>query len=274
MRIQKIHDKGSHVINEDELLAEGNLYAVFDGAGSLVEFMDKENNTGGLLAARIAKSAFSENNAALTVMAEKANSEILAAMKKENIDTGNKLALWGSCAAAVRLKSDSLEFFGIGDSLVLALFNDGSYLLLTRHINHDLPALIKWKELADKKTVNIKQELMPVIRDIRKQSNISYGILNGDERAGNFFSAGKFPLRGVQSVIVFTDGFFIPKENPQEPINLNMFVELYNRSGLHGVLKHVRSLENEDPNCWKYPRLKKHDDATAIGIDFYSSPRK
>ncbi len=53
MLIQKIYNKGSVKLNEDELLIKEDLFVVFDGATSLVKFINKKGETGGKLASKI-----------------------------------------------------------------------------------------------------------------------------------------------------------------------------------------------------------------------------
>ncbi len=43
--VQKIYDKGSRKINEDEMLIKDNLFAVFDGATSLVPYTNLKYKT-------------------------------------------------------------------------------------------------------------------------------------------------------------------------------------------------------------------------------------
>ena len=56
--IPKIYDKGSGKINEDELLIKDNLFAIFDGASSLIPYENEKGETGGKIAAEIAKKSF------------------------------------------------------------------------------------------------------------------------------------------------------------------------------------------------------------------------
>ena len=68
-KIQKIYSQGSGKTNEDVLLIKKNLFAVFDGATSLVGYADKIGKTGGRIAAEIAKDIFSKNSGSLKNLA-------------------------------------------------------------------------------------------------------------------------------------------------------------------------------------------------------------
>ena len=64
-KVDCLSKQGSGRINEDAALIKDNLFAVFDGAGSLVSFVDERGRTGGYLASTIAKGAFSANDVPL-----------------------------------------------------------------------------------------------------------------------------------------------------------------------------------------------------------------
>ena len=52
-------------------------------------------------------------------------------------------------------------------------------------------------------------------------------------------------------------------------------VELVDRAaenGLQPLLRQLRDLENSDPECLTYPRLKPHDDATAVLLSASDTP--
>ncbi|MFH1978163.1 MAG: protein phosphatase 2C domain-containing protein [Candidatus Aenigmatarchaeota archaeon] len=266
--IQKIHDKGSGDQNEDELLIKENLFAVFDGATSLVKFVNSEGKSGGKLAAEICKDVFSNNGGSLKQIASDANAALLEEMKRHRIDVTKKESLWNTAMAAVKLLNSGIEFLTIADCLILSVFKDDTSKLVVPYNDIDLETMRKWKELADKQTENIWDKIKPQTDKVRRGVNVNYGVLNGEEKAIKFVKTGKISIDNVKSIIIFTDGLLIPKENPDETENWNLFIRLYQESGPKGILKHVRSLETKDPKCWKYPRFKQHDDIAAIGIDF------
>lgn len=266
--VQKIYSKGSGKLNEDELLIKDNVFATFDGASSLVKFVNKDGKTGGKLAAEITKEIFSKKDKPLNQLAIEANNRILKDMKKEGMDINQKEALWSVSTAAIRLNREEAEFFNIGDCFILVIFKESFHRLLIPYVDHDLETMIKWKKLAEKKVKDIWGVLKSQIEKVRREANIKYGCLNGQKEAITFFRYGRFKVENIKSIILFSDGLLIPKENPEQPENWGLFVKLYQEAGLRGILKYVRSLEKSDPNCWKYPRFKQHDDVAAIAIDF------
>lgn len=269
IKVQELYDKGSGKINEDELLIKDNLFAVFDGMSSLVPYHNKEGETGGKLASRTAKEIFAKNNKSLKELAIEANRKILDDMKKEDINTNKKESLWSTFVAVIRLEDEIAQFFQIGDCLIIKINKNGEYKLVTPYYNHDVNTLLLWKQLAKQGITNLWDSVKYHTDKVRREMNINYGTMNGEPEAINFFNIGEVPLKNIKSLILFTDGLFIPKEHPEKPEDWDLFVKLYQESGLKGLLEYVRAIEKADPNCIKYPRFKQHDDVAAIGISFF-----
>ncbi len=268
MKIAYISEKGSGDINEDNLIIRDNLFGVFDGAGSVDKYRDEKGYTGGFLAAGIAKETFEKNNKSLVDLACEANSRIREEMIKRGIDTTKKMHLWSTTAAVVRITKNSFDWVQISDSLILIIYNDNSYKLLWKDYSQDKEMLIMWKRLADKKTKNIRKLLSEQIINVRNHANISYGLLNGEKGMADFLSKGTEPFKKVKHILLFTDGLFIPKKDPKDKNHFDMFVKLFLEGGLNRIKDYIREKEKEDPECWKYPRTKQHDDITAISISF------
>ena len=268
--VQKVYERGFSDINEDELLVSDNLFAVFDGASSSVKYKDSKGRTGGKIAAQIAKETFSSGEGTLKELAIKANNKLREEMIESGVDISDKLSLWITSVAAVRLDKDSFDYVQTSDSLILVVYGDGSYKLITENYNHDLETLKIWKKLAEQKPSYkiLREKIKSQNEENRKKVNIDYGGLSGEEEAIRFLKTGRISLKDVKSLILFTDGLFIPKEDPESPVDWALFVRLYQEQGLKGLFGYVRDIQKKDPDCWEYPRLKPQDDVAAIGIDF------
>ncbi len=275
MEIRTLYEKGGGKINEDALIASNPIFGVFDGASSLVPYVNNQGQTGAYLASHIAKQAFSRDKMSLFRLAIDANWEIERAMVEASIDTSKKTNRWATTAAVIRLNKDSFDWVQIGDSLILVIHRDASSRLLATDYDHDLQTMIKWKKLADKKVENIRAILDPDDQKVTERMNIDYGAMNGEIGAEKFLKFGTEKLDGISHIILFTDGLFFPKEDPEKPDDWEMFVAHFldgvsvpGAGGLKKVHQLVRALEDSDPNCWKYPRFKQHDDIAAISISF------
>ena len=266
MKISYIFDEGSS--KEDTYLIGKNVFGVFDGANSVKRFFDKSGRSDGLIAAEIARDEFSKNNKTLKEHALAANKNILMSMKMESMDVSDKLNLWSTTAAVVRIKQKTFEWLQVSDSLILVIYKNGKFKLMVDDYNHDKKAMAVWKKLAMKKTKNIKNIIWEKTPHTRLRANKTFGLLTGEKEFVKFIHSGTESLENVKHIIIFTDGLLIPKKDPSEPDDFDTFVKLYLGGGLKKVLKHVRDLERNDPECWKYPRYNQYDDVAAISIDF------
>lgn len=266
MKIDVVIDDGSS--KEDACLVKDNLCGVFDGFDSLVKFKDRDGRKGGLVAALAAKEVFSKNKGALTGLALEANQKIRDFMSNYGVDVKRKINVWGTGFAVVRIKDSSFEWAQIADSLILVVYKDGSFKLLVTDYDHDKEVLGLWKKFALEKRENIRALIEDSLTVLRNTMNIEYGCLNGDEKAVGFMRSGEESLDNVSHILLFTDGIFIPKEDPSRGDDWAEFVKLFLAGGLENVKNYVRDLEKNDPKCWTYPRYKQYDDITAISISF------
>jgi serine/threonine protein phosphatase PrpC len=266
MKIDLVYEKGLRAINEDNYIIKDNLWGVFDGAGSLNKYITPEGKTGGLIASLIAKTCFEKNNKSLKELAIEANSAINEETEKRKIDTSDKINLWGTNLAVIKIQKNKINWLQISDASIVLIYEDNSHRLLSNNDEHDQETLLKWKELAKNKTENIVEILDEQIKAVRRKMNITYGFLTGEKEAIDFLQGGEENIEGVKHIILFTDGFVIPQPDPEVPYPWNHFINLYLENGIEGLKNHIRNLEKSDPNCWLYPRLKQYDDMTAISI--------
>ncbi|MBU0648208.1 protein phosphatase 2C domain-containing protein [Patescibacteria group bacterium] len=266
MRINHIHEKGMKDINEDSYLIQDNIFGVFDGAGSLNKYVDDEGKTGGFIASTIAQETFIQNNKSLKELAVEANSQIMAKMQERNIDTTDKLNLWCSNLAVVRFEDKQINWTQLSDAAIIFIYKDNSFKVIRGDNDYDQETMIKWKQLADRKKENIRLELDEQLKSVRRKINITYGFLTGEPKMVNFLQEGREDLSNIKHILLFTDGFTIPKTNPTDPDQWDEFVKMYLNGGIEAIKNHIRSIEDSDPNCWTYPRGKQYDDMTAISI--------
>ena len=265
-KVRSLLEKGSGEFNEDVLLEEGDLLGVFDGATSLDKRRFQEGLTGGLLAARTAAQSFQGNRSPLDQLAKEANQNIQNAQLNESIGLDERHKLWSTSLAVVHLDGNRLEYCQTGDALILFIFKDGSYKVITPDIDIDRDTLHLWKEMQVSPDALIQEVLAEQIHKVRLEMNISYGVLNGEPEALEFIRHGYEDLTNVSDILLFTDGLQLPRENPLEEQDWQSFVELYRQGGLQVVRDHVRHLQQQDPACRKYPRFKIHDDIAAVAI--------
>lgn len=263
---RSILEIGSGDINEDALLEQGNVFGVFDGATSLDGRRFQDGLTGGMLAATTAARSFQENDCALDLLAEKANQRIRELQLDGGACLPERHKLWSTSCAVVRLAGNRLEYCQTGDALILLILQDGTYRFVTPDVDIDRQTLHIWKEMQVEPGMRIQEVLADQIRNVRLEMNISYGVLNGEPEALDFIRHGYEELTNVSEILLFTDGLQFPRENPLAEHDWQSFVAIYRRGGLTAVRDHVRRLQQQDPECRKYPRFKVHDDIAAVAI--------
>jgi hypothetical protein len=271
--VETLHEPGADRPSEDELLVTSDLLAVFDGATGLVPDADVTGETGGRIAARLTAQTFAAGgDAALKAMAVEANRRLLQRMRVDEVDLDRREARWATALAAVRLHDEEIEYLTIGNCLVLALFVDGGHRLLTPHVDHDRQTLLAWRSLVDAGVPEVANQMKDRMVAVRRDANRSYGYLNGDPEAVEFLVGGRVPREGIESLLLFTEGLQLPREDVrQEP--WDDFVRLYRERGLLGLLGYVRDLERSDPGCRRFPRFKQYDDAAAVAVRLVSRGR-
>ena len=268
--IDSITAKGSHNLNEDSMVAntDTGIFAVFDGASGLNPFTDAEGRTGAYLASNIAREVFGAGGESLLGLTATANKRIRTAMAYQKIGTSDKINRWATSVAAVRVHSDSFDWVWVSDSIILVVYDDGSYKALVDDYEHDQETLSLLRELTGKGDPDPKAGIRDITLYQRRQMNITYGFVAGEEIPPQYLHTGTESLKGVRHILLFTDGMLVPKEDPRAKDDFDAVVSEYLKGGLKGWLAYVRSLEDNDPGLKRYARFHPHDDATAVAVTF------
>jgi serine/threonine protein phosphatase PrpC len=266
MKVESIYDQGVGIMNEDQIVSAEPVFAVLDGATSLNKFVDTQGKTGGYLASSLVAEYFRTHTGTLVERAQAANIALRQEMQKQNIDMSQKENLWITSLSAVQINQDTIDWIQVGDCFILFIFFDGTYKLASEYFDHDEQVLKKFKLLGNMDQKEKWNELYPDMLALRRSQNIVYGVVNGEVEAENFFRRGSFLRDTVAHVLLFTDGFLIPKEDVGGEENFDLCVKTYLTQGLLGLKTLIREMEESDPACLKYTRYKKHDDIAALSI--------
>ena len=267
MKIETIYHKGISQVNEDAFLVASPIFGVFDGVSGLEPYKNEQGQTGASIASAIARDVFAKSTDPLVETAVIANATIGQAMRDAGVDPSKKSAQWATTASVIKVNNGTFDWLKIGDSFILTVLRDGSMRLIGRVDDGDVEIMLLWKELALKQTENIRSVLNGHMLKARNTAE-NFGDLNGGENIERFLEHGTVELQNIAHIILFTDGLRIPKEDHSKPDNLEEFTDLFLTSGLQGIQDYVRSQEAADPQCWKYPRFKQHDDIAAVAVSF------
>ncbi|MGO4344900.1 PP2C family serine/threonine-protein phosphatase [Paenibacillus sp. MCAF9] len=283
MRLTKISVKGSSPWNEDALVLNPslNMYGVIDGATSLVPFKGENGETGGYYAAQIISDylqgmqnlpnkEWSPEEALL-----QANRKLREEMTRQGIDADRKEELWGACAILIRLDDHFIEYAQAGDCMLIAEYEDGSVRTVTHdqlaHVDNKTRAL--WAEGIEaglRSSEDLWAYVKPQIVSGRHTANTEegYAVLNGDPALSRFLESGKINYIKLKTLLLMSDGLYEAKPSGHEPANAEETARLVSAMGLEGYIQHLIGLEEGDPQCLRFPRVKKSDDKTAILINF------
>ncbi|MFO7913397.1 MAG: hypothetical protein R6V15_14650 [Desulfotignum sp.] len=267
MKIETILEKGSARLNEDTLVAQGNIFGVFDGATSLNKTVFEKEKTGGFIASSAARSVFATNHFPLKALAHTANQSIHQHMVRHGVDLTRKENLWSTSAAVVRIQDNhTLEWVQTGDAQIILIYHDNTHEVLVDREDHDYDTLCLWPARGENAPSGTDVRISQQIRKKRAEMNLTYGVLNGEPRAMDFLHHGSESLDQVKTVLLFTDGLSLPSEKPAKKKNFTPLVTLYRDLGLAGLKHRIRQIERTDPECRRFPRFKTHDDIAAIAV--------
>lgn len=283
MKIVHTSVKGSNSWNEDALIIHNKeqVYGVIDGATSLIPFTGTNGETGGYLASRIIANTLDRimsqqehETIPLTEALMVANRELRMEMLNYDIDLKHKEVLWSACAAIIRINEYSIEFAQVGDCMIIAVYADGLIRVITRdqlaHVDQETYRL--WAEgLAEGLTS--RQELWDHVKaQIVKGRQLTntpsgYAVLNGEPEVADYMESGRINRINLKAILLMTDGLYLPKRANEKLFDAMEVTKLVMKQGLEPYISGVIELEENDPECHIYPRVKTSDDKTAIWIE-------
>jgi hypothetical protein len=138
--------------------------------------------------------------------------------------------------------------------------------LLTELPGQDREVLKTWQQIGARSSGTIQQSLAAEIAAVRGRMNKEFGVLNGENEALKFVSSGTVEAAQISDVLLFSDGLFPPSTSPDNLFDADLFVQLYKNGGLKHIRNHVRSLQKDDPGCYRYPRFKMYDDISGVAL--------
>ena len=198
-----------------------------------------------------------------------------------------RAALPACVLTLVRIKQRQLFYVHLGDTSLLLFHNDGTVTVAVGGEGRSsrdemytrLKALQSERGLASPSGLlnegDIQQQMIARrvyhnYRDVTGTPGGGVGVVNGLPEMTDYAEGGQIMLEDVAAVLVCTDGFLWPAEadesEAQVTQRLHKMRALIETDGLRGYYDRLRAAEIADFACDRYPRLKPHDDATALLI--------
>jgi hypothetical protein len=178
-----------------------------------------------------------------------------------------------ACLAIAYDAGARLELFNLGDQTTLVRGRGGRWLgklgeSAVRELDRQaLELLMRELRAGVEPHAARHARIRPAIlanRALRNQL-VGYDVLDVNISCRERFEHQSFERAATQDLLMMTDGFYrlVDTFGRYDDASLFRAVE---RNGLAALLAELRSVENDDPECTRHPRFKRHDDATALWV--------
>ncbi len=237
---------------EDAFLAKEaiRLFGVFDGVTPLVPFYNEEGKNGAYIASRTFRDFFDKVDPALPLKdaIATANRRLREAMLKHGIDMDDKTSLWATCAAVVRIEPDgAMSFAQVGDCMILVERTNGTIDVLTRDTVEGVSQRAVRKRERDRADgASLPEETYYDAVEHRRMYNRTmantpdgYSVANGTPDVNHYIDTGRIPLDSVRSILLITDGMFLPQRTL-----IDAFARIRNR-GLENYAIELEEVERQ-----------------------------
>jgi serine/threonine protein phosphatase PrpC len=246
-----------------------------------VPFTGKNGETGGYYAARVIAECLSSMRSAsgedfsLSEALLEANRQLRDEMISQGIHMDRKEELWGACVVLIRVMEDYIEFAQAGDCMLTAEYSDGYIRTITRdQLEHlDSVTRLLWAKGVSE-GLAMREELWSYVKQQivsgRQSANtpLGYGVLNGDPELYRYIEFGRINRINLKALLLMSDGLYMPKTHGQPSSDAEEVTRNVMSMGMENYINQLMEVEESDPDCFRYPRVKKSDDKTAIWMEF------
>jgi hypothetical protein len=169
----------------------------------------------------------------------------------------------------VRCAAKGIEYARLGDCTgVFTLGSAGVSLGRSRLHSLDGQVLDRMRALQRQGVQDYARLRRSIRDDLRANRNLAnvaggYWVLGIEPEAADHMETATIPLDRPATALLMSDGFYRAVDTFQV-IADDGLVAWAMDEGLATILTTVRRLEGGDAECLRYPRLKPHDDATAL----------
>jgi hypothetical protein len=178
----------------------------------------------------------------------------------------------GTPAAAVgifRIVSNAVDYLVLGDITVLLHASDGIRVVVDQRV--DSTACPERSEV-DCYPIGSPEKSAALLRmkrcelAARNRPGGDYWIASSDPAAAGHALTGGVRLDGIRRAAVLTDGG-ARLVDPFASLDWPGLLDLLGRAGPVEAIQRVRTIEASDPDGIRWPRNKRHDDATIVFLE-------
>jgi hypothetical protein len=181
-----------------------------------------------------------------------------------------EIELPSASLAAAQLVGGDIELLMLGDCKLLLRQADGQVEALDQSSVAPfdakvVDALRAIQAGGETELRKITPRLTPLIRENRRWKNRpgGYGVLTADPACLAFAETARRPAADVTHLLLATDGFYRLVDT-YRMLTASELMQAALERGLAPLHVELRRLEDSDPECLAFPRLKARDDATAV----------
>jgi hypothetical protein len=172
------------------------------------------------------------------------------------------------CAAVgiLRVGDQTVDTLALSDAVVVVdVVGAGPQVTCNLAIEHySLPEPVALAGLQFG-TPEHQQALRQLVDSQTKTRNREEGwwVAANDPEAASRAMTGSYPLESVQRMAAFTDGATRPVDQ-MKLYDWSAYLDLLDKVGAQNLIAHVRRIESDEPAGDRFPRTKRHDDATVV----------
>lgn len=260
---------GSH--NEDRVFHSSNTAWILDGASGLTDSRRTESASDAVwLVDTAVQKLHTVTESSLTVQLE----SVIRALQSIYPSQGfalEKFDVPSAVGTGIRLENNRLDFLHFGDCALVVVDPDYSELYTSapsalQRFDRDVINTMSTVRLhKDLDFAGARNEVLPLLQANRARANSpdGYGNISVFGETPQPSISGTLGVRPGTTGLIATDGFYalVDTYRAYNPVNLVKAAQI---DGLRGLYDKLRELEEQDSECTQFPRLKQHDDASAL----------
>lgn len=276
--IDSITSPGSHFkANEDRIVISNNLFIVLDGATGLGRQLIPSYSSDALWFVEMFSKHLIEiwqrGHDFLGAIGGSIDACISEYSKLTKSEDWLDYQLPSAGMAAIVVEKGIIRAFRLGDCAAYFTDSLASLKLFGSSPIEDLDAYsiraISDEIRKDRDLKKAREAILPILRKHRSLMNKpeGYGALSLTRDCLRYIESTIVPSKMGAKFLLATDGFSAIES--YKNCTVVDFLKSCELLGLSGILEEIREIENHDETLSKHPRLKPHDDATAllIGLD-------
>jgi hypothetical protein len=187
-------------------------------------------------------------------------------------------SLWPFASfALIRVCGGRVEFVNLGDCRILWRSPDGRAVKSfgwSRVTELDASVVREMERLQREGYTShesVRKAVLPMIEANRKLKNTpGYWILDITGEGISHVQTTLVEAADIETVLLCTDGYYRLVDTYHKRTDQSLLSDSVN-IGVAAMLREIREIEQRDPHCLEFPRIKPSDDATAV-LAFPKSP--